>query len=186
MFRIKNISFWIIPCKQSPCCFTKIEIRVSLLACESFFTSQGFFFALNFGEYCMGHSFPLLIYPIKIYLNNSSVDKVKREKYISALFSAKENFALQFLWEKYCLGKSAIDFNTFYSSLVASYSEGPEDSPSPSDPHSELGEREIKRIEADTYCSINSPFVWCLPRDYNRAKHPFICKFVHIYSTDKN
>jgi hypothetical protein len=57
---------------------------------------------------------------------------------------------------------------------VASYSEGPEE-PSPQD-NTELGEREIKRIEADTYCSNNSSFVWCLPRDYNRAKHPFICK----------
>jgi len=65
----------------------------------------------------------------------------------------------------------------FCSSFVASYSEGPEDPPSQADPHAELGEREIKRIEADTYCSINSPYVWCLPRDYNRAKHPFICKY---------
>ena len=62
------------------------------------------------------------------------------------------------------------------SSFVASYSEGPEEPPSPQDSTPELGEREIKRIEADTYCSHNSSFVWCLPRDYNRAKHPFICE----------
>jgi hypothetical protein len=63
----------------------------------------------------------------------------------------------------------------FFSSFVASYSEGPEEPPSPQD-NTELGEREIKRIEEDTYCSHNSSFVWCLPRDYNRAKHPFICE----------
>lgn len=35
---------------------------------------------------------------------------------------------------------------------------------------------ELKRIEDDTYCNPNATFVWCLPRDYNREKHPFICK----------
>jgi len=60
--------------------------------------------------------------------------------------------------------------------IAAFNAECPDDPPNSPDPHSELGEREIKRIEADTYCSINSPYVWCLPRDYNRAKHPFICK----------
>ena len=34
-----------------------------------------------------------------------------------------------------------------------------------------------KRIEDDTYCSPNGSFVWCLPKDYNREKHPFSCKF---------
>ena len=32
-------------------------------------------------------------------------------------------------------------------------------------------------LEDDTYCNSNVSYVWCLPRDYNREKHPFSCKY---------
>lgn len=40
------------------------------------------------------------------------------------------------------------------------------------DHHSTMSTHELKRIEDDTYCSYNSSFIWCLPKDYNREKHP--------------
>lgn len=30
-----------------------------------------------------------------------------------------------------------------------------------------------QRIEDDTYCNPNGTYVWCLPKEYNREKHPF-------------
>ena len=44
------------------------------------------------------------------------------------------------------------------------------------DHHSTMTALDRQRIEDDTYCSPNGTFVWCLPRDYNREKHPFSCK----------
>jgi len=41
------------------------------------------------------------------------------------------------------------------------------------DHHSTMSSMDQKRIEDDTYCSPNGSFVWCLPKDYNREKHPF-------------
>merc|ERR1712008_201932 len=33
-------------------------------------------------------------------------------------------------------------------------------------------------LEDDTYCNDNVSYVWCLPRDYNREKHPFSFSFM--------
>jgi len=41
------------------------------------------------------------------------------------------------------------------------------------DHHSTMSSLDAKRIEDDTYCNPNATYVWCLPRDYNREKHPF-------------
>ena len=38
-------------------------------------------------------------------------------------------------------------------------------------------EESYSLLEDDTYCNPNSSYVWCLPRDYNREKHPFSCKY---------
>ena len=35
----------------------------------------------------------------------------------------------------------------------------------------------------DNYCTANSSYVWCLPRDYNQEKHPFSCKYEYEYVT---
>ncbi len=55
-------------------------------------------------------------------------------------------------------------------------SSGYDESEYTADFHSTMSSLDAKRIEDDTYCSPNSTYVWCLPRDYNREKHPFTCK----------
>lgn len=52
-------------------------------------------------------------------------------------------------------------------------SNGYDESEYTADFHSTMSSLDAKRIEDDTYCSPNSTYVWCLPRDYNREKHPF-------------
>merc|ERR1719245_453725 len=52
-------------------------------------------------------------------------------------------------------------------------SSGYDESEYTADFHSTMSSLDAKRIEDDTYCSPNSTYVWCLPRDYNREKHPF-------------
>ena len=29
-------------------------------------------------------------------------------------------------------------------------------------------------------CKPNTPFIWCLPQDYNQEKHPFTCKICKL------
>ena len=31
-----------------------------------------------------------------------------------------------------------------------------------------------RMLAEDNYCKENISYVWCLPRDYNQEKHPFI------------
>ena len=35
-----------------------------------------------------------------------------------------------------------------------------------------------KQLAAENYCRHNSPYVWCLPKNYNQEKHPFICESI--------
>ena len=43
-------------------------------------------------------------------------------------------------------------------------------------PQDSLSHADKQRIEDDTYCNPNGTYVWCLPKEYNREKHPFACK----------
>ena len=65
-------------------------------------------------------------------------------------------------------------FLVFYSaaSPSASYEE-----PIDYSPQESLSHADKQRIEDDTYCNPNGTYVWCLPKEYNREKHPFACKF---------
>jgi len=40
-------------------------------------------------------------------------------------------------------------------------------------PQESLSHADKQRIEDDTYCNPNGTYVWCLPKEYNREKHPF-------------
>lgn len=57
-------------------------------------------------------------------------------------------------------------------------SDGYDDSEYSMDFHSSMSSLDAKRIEDDTYCNPNVSYVWCLPRDYNREKHPFTFSFM--------
>jgi len=59
------------------------------------------------------------------------------------------------------------------SSFGLHVSNGYDDSEYTMDFHSTMSSLDAKRIEDDTYCNPNASYVWCLPRDYNREKHPF-------------
>ena len=70
-----------------------------------------------------------------------------------------------FFQDDFLLSSSGMDGSTGY-----------DESEYTADFHSTMSSLDAKRIEDDTYCSPNSTYVWCLPRDYNREKHPFTCK----------
>ena len=73
-----------------------------------------------------------------------------------------------------------INFNevqNYCSSFGLHGSDGYDDSEYSMDFHSSMSSLDAKRIEDDTYCNPNVSYVWCLPRDYNREKHPFTCKY---------
>merc|ERR1712008_53439 len=57
-------------------------------------------------------------------------------------------------------------------------SDGYDDSEYSMDFHSSMSSLDAKRIEDDMYCNPNGSYVWCLPRDYNREKHPFSFSFM--------
>jgi len=64
------------------------------------------------------------------------------------------------------------------SSFGLHVSNGYDDSEYTMDFHSTMSAMDAKRIEDDTYCNPNATYVWCLPRDYNREKHPFTFSYM--------
>ena len=80
---------------------------------------------------------------------------------------------------KFTLNKYLINFQPYFSSFGLHVSNGYDDSEYTMDFHSTMSSLDAKRIEDDTYCNPNASYVWCLPRDYNREKHPFTCEFPH-------